>query len=115
MSVKARLTIVAVCILGFPLLFSAETTSRQNHFSPLGGIAIAGHSLVGGSYCDCGGTDCICDSGEVPPGGNQGNSLRQNASSDRHPAKHQTGVEMDPLSGALLAGFTLVLLWLKMR
>lgn len=41
--------------------------------------AFAGHNLPGG-WCDCGSPNCVCDPGEVPPGGQPNPDLQDKSS-----------------------------------
>ena len=58
----SRLLMVGVFMLALPLYFSP---GKEHSGSPYQAIAVAGHSVYGGSYCDpCNNVDCICGPGE---------------------------------------------------
>ena len=57
-----------VCLCAAVMLFaflpSLPTTSHSAQ--PFNSVALAGHTTLGGAYCECGSADCICDPGELP-------------------------------------------------
>ena len=106
----ACLIIVAV----FPLLASL-THNRSANPAPFATVALAGHVLTSGAYCDCGMPDCVCDSGERPGGpnirtvpNNTDDSKNQGAS----PAKESSGLDFG--SGALMLALAFFV-WARLR
>lgn len=86
-----------VLIVTMPLF--ADNSPRV----PTGATVYAGHTLYGG-WCDCGAPGCICDPGEVLPGGGAPQQIP-----DEPPAKH--GQTTDPMPVGLLIGVALLLLF----
>ena len=63
-----------------PLMASPTQDSSINRV-PFATVAYAGHSLVGGGWCECGTPGCICDPGEQPIGQSAGRVSDRNGPS----------------------------------
>ena len=50
---RKRLLVAAVCILGLPMWFSPTQGDNLNNSALFATVALAGHQLTGGVYCDC--------------------------------------------------------------
>ena len=109
---RKRLIIAAVCILALPLLFSPSHRGKLMTSTPFATIALAGHSHVGGVWCECGAPACICDPREqpntnlvaAPPG----------AYSEKKDINQASAPDIDLASGMLTLALG-VLFWLRMR
>ena len=72
---RTRLFLAAVCILTLPILFSSLTDNKLTNSTPFATVAIAGHTISTGAFCECGTQDCLCDPNETPKGGRRGNQV----------------------------------------
>jgi hypothetical protein len=52
-SVRKRLLVAAICILGLPLWFSPTQGDKLYNSAPFATVALAGHQTTGGVYCEC--------------------------------------------------------------
>jgi hypothetical protein len=55
------LCVVVVLVVLMPIWTTVSPSSQ-----PFNSVAVAGHSTMGGAYCMCGCTECVCDPGETP-------------------------------------------------
>ena len=84
-----------------------ETTMNS---APMAGVAYAGHTNLGGAYCDCGALDCICDPGERPGLRNAMTTSDQTTV----PSDGTTATGFDPSAGAMILMLALIVA-LRMR
>jgi hypothetical protein len=72
-------------------------------------IALAGHTVMDGVYCDCGTPNCICGPGETRIQRSQPNVDQANSPSDV-----ETATSFDPSAGAMILMLALIVT-LRMR
>src|SRR5215210_2191100 len=61
---RKRLVLAAVCILSLPIWFAPiQGDQKLINSAPYASVVYAGHTL-GGSYCQCGCQECICEPDE---------------------------------------------------
>jgi hypothetical protein len=117
--VRIRLFLAAVCIITFPVLFPIFQDSKSSVSAPFSTVVLAGRTMVGGVWCQCGCAECICDPGETPSDCVGGQGL--NRVSDKNQRSDQAtspitnpGSGIDFGSGALLLALTFFL-WSRLR
>ena len=112
---RLRLVFASFFIFALPILFPASPNPEYD--LQYGSVAFAGHTSPSGRWCECGSAGCICDPGEVPPGGQgltvAGSTESNNQTATSIPSNQAESVDLG--SGLLAALAVAVTLWLKMR
>jgi hypothetical protein len=115
-----RTWLATICVLALPFLYSASPGELGKIPAPFAVVALAGHTVAGGAWCDCDPVDGVC-----PCCGGNGDDTRitespsdsANSLTKRHasnsPARGSRG-DLDFGSGALWLGLGL-LLWRYVR
>ncbi len=93
---RNRLFIAVVCTLVLPML--ASNSRRATHQYP-SVTALAGHTTAG-ERCECGGSGCICEPGEIPH--SQAAPTRSNPAPSSSLPSSKRGLSEFSLLGALM-------------
>ena len=110
---KSSLFMAVLCMLAAPLFFhSSNKTTGALPYAPM---ALAGHVLNGGAYCQCESSpDCVCEPGEM--------GAPSPARSNHSPSVSQPDVSTNadvPAGGDMVYGAFLLALaitmWLRLR
>ena len=114
MKIKRSLACLFI-VAAFPLLAS----TAHNTPAPFASVALAGHTVSGGYYCNCGCARCICDEGEIP--GSCTNSVqpipkKSDGSFDQSasPVGKAPTSDFDIGAGTMLLALAL-LVWMRLR
>lgn len=96
-------------------LVTSPTKNSPNNSAPFTTVAYAGHTVIGGGWCDCGAPGCICDPGETPGGGSYASTAKDNdESSDQGPPPIPKSSGFDFGTGTMIFALALFL-WTRMR
>lgn len=106
---RIRLLLATICIFALPMWFSPPPGKTTINSATFATVAFAGHTSMGGAYCDCGTPDCICDPGERP-----GMRSAMAPSDDTTPSDVETAAGFDPGVGAMIFMLALIVT-LRMR
>ena len=104
---RKRLLIVALCILGLPMLVSTNQGDKTINSAPYASVAFAGHTTAGGW--------CSCNNPESCTGGLGGLSVRTNDSTPQDDGATQQNTTQDNLTTGFGVALMMLVLWLKNR
>ena len=110
---RTRLLLAAICLLVLPVWLSPSKGNKLTSSTPFATVALAGHTIISGDWCQCGASGCICDPGEI--GSPNARPTTDFSTIDRNPkAKMGRVSELDFGAGAFLIGLALFM-WARFR
>ena len=97
-------------------LMTSSTQNGSTNPVPFVSVVYAGHSLMGGGWCECGGRDCACDPDELGNHMIKSGPERNDRSSNQVASSPKTDrtSQFDFGSGALMLALA-VFLWTRFR
>lgn len=102
---RKRLILAAVCILALPFGFSPSPGDKTINATPYTAIALAGHAMSGGRYCDC----------NNPESCTSGLAVRTGDSTMQGDGATQPNATQDDLAAGFGVALLMLTLWLKLR